>query len=238
MSLINKALKKEQQRRSLHIKTPSLDIPTYESEPLTASEVARRNSKNPLGVLIGFTGIGFVMLVCGGAFVYFGKSYLSNLSPPSVVARAESDEASPTSLATGPSINPLSNALATSIKTVDSVEEVSTKNVDAILEDSHSLDAEPIATPEGTEPPLASEFPIVDLVAEKAAFKIEVLTAIEKFEVHGFRDAGANSRLLMSGRVFRLNDVVNHQLGIRFIGSREGQLIFKDSLDFEYTKSL
>jgi|TARA_B110000037_G_scaffold219823_1_gene285813 hypothetical protein len=73
MSLINKALKKEQQRRSLNIKTPSLDIPTYESEPLTASEVARRNSKNPLGVLIGFTGIGFVMLVCGGAFVYFGK---------------------------------------------------------------------------------------------------------------------------------------------------------------------
>ena len=73
MSLINQALKKEQQRRSLNIKTPSLDIPTYESEPLTASEVARAKSKNPLGILIGFAGLGLVMLVCGGAFVYFGK---------------------------------------------------------------------------------------------------------------------------------------------------------------------
>jgi hypothetical protein len=64
MSLINQALKKEQQRRNLNIKTPSLDIPTFESEPLTASALARgNNSKNPLGVLIGFTGLGLVMLV-------------------------------------------------------------------------------------------------------------------------------------------------------------------------------
>ena len=238
MSLINQALKKEQQRRSLNIKTPSLDIPTYESEPLTASEVARAKSKNPLGILIGFAGLGLVMLVCGGAFVYFGKSYLSNLNPPSVAANSESDESSSTSLAAAPTSNPLSSALATSIKTVDSVEEVSTNNVEPILEDSQAISAEPIAPTEGTETILASEIPTIDPAAEKAALKIEVLTAIDEFEVHGFRDAGTNSRLLMSGRVFRLNDVVNHQLGIRFIGSREGQLIFKDSLDFEYTKSL
>lgn len=238
MSLINQALKKEQQRRSLNIKTPSPDIPTYESEPLTASEVARRNSKNPLGVLIGFAGLGLVMLVCGGAFVYFGKSYLSNLNHPSVVANAESGEAKTTSLASSKPSNPLSSALATSAKAVDAVEEVSTKNVDAILEDTPSVTADPIASLEEPEVVPATEIPAVGPVPEKAAFKIEVQTAIDVLEVHGFRDAGSNSRLLMSGRVFRLNDFVNHQLGIQFIGSRDGQLVFKDSLGFEYTKSL
>lgn len=54
--------------------------------------------------------------------------------------------------------------------------------------------------------------------------------------IHGPRPS--NARLLMNGRVFRLNDAVEHQLGIQFVGSRDGALVFKDSLGFGYTKAL
>lgn len=238
MSLINQALKKEQQRRSLNLKSPSVDIPTYHSEPLTASSLSKGSKpKNPLAILIGLTSLGILMLVCGGTFVYFGKSYLSSLNSAPVVATAETEASDTPSAAPE---NPLSKALAANKQQVEAAEAISAESDDAQLDNaaSPSSEAESIETLQEPAATPSVETAIPEPVAETPKFNIDIQTAIDGLQVHGFRSAGANSRLLMNGRVFGLNDIVNLELEIRFKGSKQGALIFEDSAGFEYQKTL
>ncbi len=75
MSLINQALKKEQQKRSLDLRDTTPDIPTYDSANLgNGLSASNRKNNRSLSILIGFTGMGVVLLALGGGFIYFGKS--------------------------------------------------------------------------------------------------------------------------------------------------------------------
>jgi hypothetical protein len=235
MSLINQALKKEQQRRSPNLKSPSVDIPVYESEPLTASSLSRgRQPKNTLAVLVGFTGLGLVLLVCGGAFVYFGKSYLSNLNPTPLVATDSNGASQATSLASAaPAI---ANTLAANQQSDEATDAVSADNSDSSLPPLAPLSGDTPLQESGAvlSPQSANEEPTL----EAPKLQIAIQAAIDELHVHGFRSNGANSRLLMNGRVFQLNDIVNHELVIRFKGSTQGSLIFEDDQGFEYQKAL
>ncbi len=241
MSLINQALKKEQQRRSLNLKSPSIDIPTYDSEPLTASRLSRSGrSKNTLPILLGFTALGAVLLVGGGTFVYFGKSYLSNLNLAPIAAAADSETANTASLASSNQSNSLSAALAGNRLRAEATDSITTES--AVASQENTLSA-PLETEAALDLPEASnrapaETATVGPVAEKPEFNLEIQNFIDGLQVHGFRSAGANSRLLMNGRVFKLNDIVSHELAIRFKGSRDGALVFEDSLGYQYEKPL
>ena len=189
MSLINQALKKEQQRRSLNLKSPSVDIPTYESEPLTAARLSRSGrSKNTLPILLGFTALGAVLLVCGGAFVYFGKTYLSNLNPGPVAAATDSETAKTHSLASSHGSNSISAALAGNLQSVETI--------DAITAES-ALAAQGTTLPEPSEDAAATldlpeapnavpaETATLESVTEKPKFNIEVQNYIDGLQVHG-----------------------------------------------------
>ena len=242
MSLIIQALKKEQQRRSLNLKSPSIDIPTYDSEPLTASRLSRSGrSKNTLPILLGFTALGAVLLLGGGAFVYFGKSYLANLNLAPIAAEAtDSETANTASLASSNLSNSLSGALAGNQLRAEATNAITTES--AVASQENTLSA-PLETEAALDLPEASnrapaETATVGPVAEKPEFNLEIQNFIDELQVHGFRSAGANSRLLMNGRVFKLNDIVSHELAIRFKGSRDGALVFEDSLGYQYEKPL
>lgn len=52
--------------------------------------------------------------------------------------------------------------------------------------------------------------------------------AIESYRVAGIRASGSDPRVLMNDRVFRVNDMIDHVLGIRLTGVESDQLIFTD----------
>ena len=65
-----------------------------------------------------------------------------------------------------------------------------------------------------------------------------ILAYIDKLKVIGIRAAGGESKVLMSGRVYRLNDIVDYELGIRLTGVGATTLTFLDENGVAYTKGL
>lgn len=226
MSLINQALKKEQQRRSLNLKAPPEEIPSYESQPLSANQVARRDQgRNPAALLLGFAGLGLFLLVCGGAVVYFGKSYLSTLKPEQTIA------------AKGPEAIVEASSPDTNSTVAQALEGQSERaaTVDAIAQ---SAESDPVQESVANKNLAAEEGVPPEAVVESPKFNMEAQAHIDSLQVHGFRSAGSNSRLLMSGKVYKIGDFVSHEFALRFLGSQNDRLVFEDINGFRYEKPL
>jgi hypothetical protein len=63
-----------------------------------------------------------------------------------------------------------------------------------------------------------------------------VLAFIEAIKVAGVRASGAESRALMNGRVFHLDEVVDRTLGLKLVGVDAGKLTFVDANGVSYVK--
>ncbi len=244
MSLINQALKKEQQRRSLNLRDTTSDIPTYDSGNIgNGLSPATRQGNRSLSLLIGFTGFGVVLLALGGGFVYFGKSYLSQLNSTPVVAQADPE---PMSFASGPAEDA---PAATVTDILDEMERANPPSVEEpiveaaepaagdLAEDSA---ADPVATEVSDAEPAdvnSQETETVEAATEpQYDFKIQDL--IDEFQVLGYRSAGPNSRLLMNGRVYKIGDIVDNERGLRFVGSEGDDLVFEAPSGYQYRKPL
>ena len=59
---------------------------------------------------------------------------------------------------------------------------------------------------------------------------------IDAIHVTGIRASGNESKVLMNDRVFRLNEIVDHTLGIRLTGIQSDSLTFVDENGVSYTK--
>jgi hypothetical protein len=70
----------------------------------------------------------------------------------------------------------------------------------------------------------------------KQDFKI--LAFIDKLKILGIRAAGSDSKVLMSGRVYRLNEIVDYELGLRLTGVGTTTLTFVDESGVVYSKGL
>ena len=73
---------------------------------------------------------------------------------------------------------------------------------------------------------------------EIAARFVRVLAFLDKLRVLGVRSAGGDSKVLMSGRVYRLNDIVDYELALRLTGVTATTLTFVDDNGAVYTKNL
>lgn len=62
------------------------------------------------------------------------------------------------------------------------------------------------------------------------------VAAVDAFRVAGIRAAGADSKVLMNDRVFRVGDLVERDLGIRLTGASADSLTFTDSTGATYTR--
>ena len=237
MSLINQALKKEQQRRSLNLKREPLDITAVDPQPLTASQVAHRDqAKKPLKLLIGFSGLGAFLLVCGGAFIYFGKAYLSTLQPTTTIAASSEVPEIPQS-------PPVARTPIAQVHEILDAQAEKAANAEAIAAATNNAETEPATIVESTPPENPEPESVVSddaLIPESIGpqFSAEAQTVLDEFQIHGFRSAGANSRLLMNGRVYKIGDMVNNEFGLRFVGASEGALVFQDASGYRYEKPL
>ena len=89
----------------------------------------------------------------------------------------------------------------------------------------------PVArTPEPTAAPAAASAP-----AESKADRIQAF--IDALQISGARAAGADSKALVNGHVFKLNDVLDKALGLRLKQVDADHLTFVDSAGDTYVKS-
>jgi len=245
MSLINQALKKEQQRRSLNLRDAPPDIPTYDSGNVgNGLSPSTRQSNRSLALLIGFTGVGAVLLLIGGGFIYFGKSYLKQINTTPIVAQETSEE---TAFASGPTEEAPVATVSDILEEIEEEkqalrpEQVPGDEVAASTSESDANDdpmaAEAAADSVTAEDETASNTDPADAPTEPV-FDYKIQDLIDEMQVLGYRSAGVNSRLLMNGRVFKLNDTVNNEHGLRFIGSDGESLIFEAPSGYRYRKPL
>ncbi|MAM90448.1 MAG: hypothetical protein CMI15_03110 [Opitutaceae bacterium] len=260
MSLINQALKKEQQRRSLNLREAATDIPVYDSNSAGNGLSLSRQRKNAsLSILLGLTGAGVVLLGLGGAFMYFGKAYLSGLTATSPTEGSTEARSMASNPLTSNPVNEIleeidstepaelndSNARSEEEKTVPG-NEVAPENAEltansdsaTITGDSETSDPSVAVDENGELEPGEEIADSAEATPEEPQFEFKIQDFVDEFQVFGFRSAGESSRLLLGGRVFKLNDVVDNERGLIFRGSDGESLIFEAPSGYFYKKPL
>jgi len=66
----------------------------------------------------------------------------------------------------------------------------------------------------------------------------QIVVLINSLHVTGVRVAGDDSKVLMNNRVYRLNDTIDYDLGLKLTGVSTTALTFVDDSGVVYTKSL
>ena len=96
------------------------------------------------------------------------------------------------------------------------------------------------------DPPVATEnaesedtiAEIVDVFSEEPQFDFKLQDFVDGLQVFGFRSAGPNTRLLLGGRVFKLDNVIDNERGLIFRGSNGEYLIFEAPSGYLYKRPL
>lgn len=209
MSLINKALKDEQRRRS------------GDEKPLSPSEVnpipigvrrRGRESKN-IAILLTLCGGGVLSIGLIAGALYYGSQLLDFSTPKVSSPSLEAEQAATDVAATAGTVS--DSAEAAPIPSF-------LEGIDLESEETPAPEVEAVAVPVEKKAPPGD--PIIQ-------------SYINDLVVHGVRSAGANSRLLMSGRVFKVGDLLDPRKGVRFTGVAGGQILFEDENGATYLRS-
>lgn len=213
MSLINQALKLEQQRRQASSGTlPPMATRLY---------AGRRSDRMPV-LLVGFTAMGMLLAASVTAIFYFGSEYLdtgnkaiaSSAETPSAPASASDSTASDLA---EPALETLLGALSGEQQAT--VQQMLLEKQGAATE---SADAERATAPDSAT------------LAERARIQEQV----DGYSVQGIRKAGQATRVFLNGKIQRLGDVLDLETGLTLIGFTDQELVFEDSQGFRYQKSL
>jgi hypothetical protein len=93
------------------------------------------------------------------------------------------------------------------------------------------------ATPAQAAAPQPAAAPVTQPEAAPAkGSAISIQNVVDGYHVSGARAAGAESKALIDGHVYRLNDTVDRALGIRLTNVEEDRLTFSDRDGNTYTK--
>ncbi|MDQ8180500.1 hypothetical protein [Pelagicoccus sp. SDUM812005] len=223
MSLINQALKLEQQKR--HTET------TPVAPMVTRMAQRRSRDKMPL-LLFGFTGMGMLLAASVTAIFYFGSEFLESdkalattTLPPAASSEAPQDASSPAAPADAePQIEELLGQL--------SPDQLSTVQQMLLERDSEQPDGEAVATNE-TAPADQSESP-----SHSLSDLSRLQAIVDSYSVQGIRKAGAETRVFLNGRIRKIGDVIDIENRLQLIGFTETALIFRDSSGQRFEKAL
>ncbi|MBI3886970.1 MAG: hypothetical protein HY302_14770 [Opitutae bacterium] len=217
MSLINDALKKAQRQRSTDSAPPLPSAAAANPPPGKVAKRAKPLTFQSQVVRMAATVLGLGLLLIGGVLYWQWKSYSSEplaLSAPKSPAKVAMQPAAPApSAATAlePAKEPGPGAVAATfaVPTVSSPAVASAET------------AEPVpAAPTGRARP-----------------DPKILAYIDTLRITGIRAAGGDSKVLMNDRVFRVNDVVDHMLGLKLTGVAAEALTFEDERGVVYTRN-
>jgi hypothetical protein len=97
--------------------------------------------------------------------------------------------------------------------------------------------APPAAIPETPAAPSVGEHPVAPPAPATARPDPRAQTWVDTVRVTGIRPSGADSKVLMNERVYRVNDVVERALGLRLTEVAADRLTFTDANGIVYTRN-
>lgn len=213
MSLISNALKKAQRQRAA------------EAEAAVGPDTPIRRGKS------GMPTETLILLIAGAAVIVVLSVvltvYLMRPAPAPVSEKLDAPvqlaATTPAPEITAPVIKmPEPELVSTAPITTD----VARNSVAEALSEKAPMESAPSATPI----PQAATL-------EPARADERVYTFIDKLQVTGVRSSGADSKVLMNDRVYRVNDIVDRALALRLIKVEPDRLVFEDANGITYTKT-
>ncbi len=226
MSLINDALKKAQKQRTG-------DAPDLSAMPSIGGEPAARIAKRakPLGFssLMMWIGVGagtLIVLVVGGFFFIRWM-----IAPPPAPAK-------PTAVAAQMAPPPVAETVAEKPAVGNSgsnfVLPAAPAPAPAVAPAAVVENKPLVVTP--VEPPVTvSDAP--KPVAGPLKLAPKAVAYIEGLHVAGIRASATDSKVLMNDRVYRVDDIVEHQLGLKLAAITSNSLTFEDERGARYTRN-
>lgn len=232
MSLINDALKKAQRERTGGA-PETTPVPGGGSRP--PIEAQRRANRGPQLTLIAGGAIAG-MVLAGGAVWFFRSP-----PPPTAPSTPVRAEASPAIAATAaaaatppaPIPAPVASQAQSGPGPVLTPAESTPAKSSTSTEPTVSTAARAVATPSHepmrANPPAPSAAPTLTLA--------KLAEIVDALRVTGIRPAGADSKVLLNDRVFRLGDVVDLAHGVRLTGATANSLTFSEPSGLVYTRN-
>ena len=254
MSLINDALKKAQKQRTG-------DAPALASMPGVGGESAAKIAKRarPVGfnsmlARLGVAAGAVALLVVGGIFL--AKSLRSHPEPeaapkPPATVKVEAPKPAPSvptafvlpiapppapAAETAPASPAPAPATTTTVATA-APPIAATPKPDAVA-------PAPVVTKETAPAPVAE--PVVAAAPPPAAARpvdppprldTRSVNFIESLRIAGIRASATDSKVLMNDRVYRVGDIVEHDMGLRLTGITSSSLTFENDRGASYTRN-
>lgn len=225
MSIINDALKKAQKQRTGEA-PPLAARPGVGGEP--AARIVHHHRRQPTSSGIPYmqigVGAGIALFLIVGS-VLLGRFLMNRPSEPApakpaVVANAAPKPETPPKSAPG---TPTAFVLPIAAPSAGSA---------PIAPAATSVAVQPVPKAPPAPPPPEPE-PV------KPALKLEgrAINFIESLRVAGIRASATDSKVLMNDRVYRVGNIVEHEMGLKLTGITADSLTFEDERGASYTRN-
>ncbi len=226
MSLINDALKKAQKQRTGE--GPDLSaLPAIGGE--SATRIARRDKPTGFNTLVLWIGGGAAALLLLGAGGFFAVHLLTRAPEPAAVPKTVTTTAAPAKpTETAPKTADTSVAPVNPSVTIPATSAPAPAVVAATpVVETKPVVVAPVAPP--PEPPKPA--------APPPKMEPKAITFIEALKVTGIRASTTDSKVLMNDRVYRIGDIVEHQMDLKLAGITSTSLTFEDEKGARYTRN-
>ncbi|MBI2517868.1 MAG: hypothetical protein HYV95_13270 [Opitutae bacterium] len=243
MSLINEALKKAQRQR-LEGGAPLPPPPPVDPAASAGPRVVKRDKPTDFRSQLLLLAGGGLALICAlvvaGFFLLRSKSPEVPANPAPSVAQPVKAPPAPVATTTAPPAQ--APATVTPPVTTSAIPPAAVSPT-ATTSPAPAVTLPTTTTPAVAAPATASIKPAVipsqetPKPVEKLKPSPRMIAIIEALKVAGIRSAGAESKVLMNDRVYRLNDTIEHELNIRLTGVTTNSLTFEDGRGATYTRN-
>ena len=241
MSLINDALKKAQKQRTGEA-PPLASMPSIGGE--SAVRIAKRDKPsgfNTMLLRLGFGAGAFVILVIGGYFVLRTKPPVHSSQQPAIPSAMGPAKAEASAVAGGlssqVSAQPSPAVPAFTLTVAPKPEPVAAKPEPAVAESlvaPKPQPSSPVAKPPDEprrSPQGEGGKPVLAKMDNKA------VNFIESLRIAGIRASATDSKVLMNDRVYRVGDIVEHEMGLKLVGITSSSLTFESENGARYTRT-
>ena len=248
MSLLNEALKKAQRQQHTE-QQASARVIVQSSFAGTAPAVTRTGMSTRLFTLLI---AGAVVLVSGsvlGTVLLLRKPDAAKAAPAPLALTAPTP-AAPTAAApppaaivthapSAPPADPSSLAIRVALPAAPVTQQAEATPA-SVPEPAATTTSEPV--PAATPAPAAVTTPQIRIASidedTAAARETAAYSVINAMRISGIRGTGTDSRVLIDGRVYRINSVVDRTLGLRLTAVEADRLLFTDSRGTVFTRML
>lgn len=229
MSLISDALRKAQKQRTGEL-PPLSSMPAIGGE--SAARIAKRAKPAGFYTLLIRLGAGVILLavvIIGGVILLRKKSLPVDAPQPAGQTAARSE---PTTVPAQP--QPATTTVAPPVVPVA----VTPPAVTAPKTEAPAPRSE-TPQPVAATTPAAPVSPKPEPVRPAGPTKLEpkAIIFIESLRVVGIRASATDSKVLMNDRVYRIGNVIEHEMGIKLTGITTNSLTFEDERGGRYTRT-